>query len=64
MRKCIRCNASMIENFNLEMPGARNIKITHQNVTRDLGKLKCAVCPECGYMETYVQEPIRFKVLT
>ena len=22
-----------------------------------LGKLKCAVCPECGYTEAYIDDP-------
>jgi predicted nucleic-acid-binding Zn-ribbon protein len=29
-----------------------------------LGKLKCAVCPECGYTETYIDDTENIKKLT
>ena len=29
-----------------------------------VGKLKCAVCPECGYTETYLEDTARLKKLT
>ena len=28
-----------------------------------LGKIKCAVCPECGYTETYIDNPNNIKKL-
>lgn len=24
---------------------------------KNLGKIKCAVCPQCGYVETYIDNP-------
>jgi predicted nucleic-acid-binding Zn-ribbon protein len=29
-----------------------------------VGKLKCAVCPECGYTEIYLEDTARLKKLT
>lgn len=26
-----------------------------------LGKIKCAVCPQCGYAETYIDNPANIK---
>ena len=28
-----------------------------------LGKIKCAVCPECGYTETYIENTDKIKKL-
>lgn len=28
-----------------------------------LGKIKCAVCPECGYTETCIDNPVGIKKL-
>lgn len=66
MRKCIRCNAEMIENLDVKVEGrADGIKITQQGIFRDnLGKMQCAVCPECGYTETYIQNTTKIKKIT
>ena len=29
-----------------------------------VGKLKCAVCPKCGFAETYIQDTSKIKKLT
>ena len=56
MRKCIRCNIEMIEDLD--------VKVTQQGIFKEnLGKLKCAVCPECGYTETYIQDTSKIKKL-
>ena len=40
------------------------VKVTHQGIFKEnLGELKCAVCPECGYTETYVQDTSKIKKL-
>lgn len=65
MRKCLRCNAEMAEDLDVKVEGrADRIKITQQGIFKDnLGMLKCAVCPECGYTETYVQDTSKIKKL-
>jgi len=63
MRKCLRCNAEMVEELDVKVEGgAYGIKITQLGIFKDnLGKLKCAVCPECGYTETYIQDTSKIK---
>ena len=66
MRKCIRCNTEMVEDLDIKVEGgAYRIKITQQGLFKDnLGKLKCAVCPKCGFAETYIQDISKIKKLT
>ena len=56
-RRCHRCNVEVIENFDIKVEGAGyGIKITQQGLFKDnLGKVQCAICSECGYMETYIE---------
>lgn len=56
MRECIRCNIEMVEDLDVKVEGGTyGVKVTQQGIFKEnLGKLKCAVCPECGYTETYV----------
>lgn len=63
MRECIRCNAEMIEDLDIKVEGAAyGVKVTQQGIFQNnLGKLKCAVCPQCGYTETYIQDTSKLK---
>lgn len=65
MRKCLRCNAEMVEDLDVKVEGgAYGIKITQQGSFKDnLGKFQCAVCLECGYTETYIQDTTKIKKL-
>ena len=65
MRKCLRCNVEMVENLDVKVEGgAYGIKITQQVIFKDnLGKFKCAVCPKCGYTETYIEDTSKIKKL-
>ena len=65
MRKCIKCNGKMIEDLDVKVEGgAYGLKVTQQGVFKEnLGKFKCAVCPECGYIETYMQDTTKIKKL-
>ena len=65
MRKCLRCNVEMIEDLDVKVEGgAYGIKVTQQGIFKDnLGKFKCAVCPECGCIETYIQDTIKIRKL-
>ena len=55
----------MIENFDIKVEGAGyGIKLTQHGLFKDnLGKIQCAVCPECGYMETYIEDTNKVKKL-
>ncbi len=65
MQKCLRCNVEMVKNLDVKVEGAiYGIKITEQGILKEnLGKLKCAVCPECGYTETYIEDTTKIKKL-
>lgn len=65
MKKCIRCNNDMIEDLDVKVEGAAyGIKVTQQGIFQNnLGKIKCAVCPECGYTETYISDVSKIKKL-
>ena len=56
MRKCIRCEFEMRENYDVKVEGgAYGLKITKQGIFKDnLGKVHVAVCPKCGYLEFYL----------
>lgn len=58
MRKCIRCDVEMKENLDVKVEGyAYGLKITKPGIFKDnLGKVHCAVCPECGYIEFYLDD--------
>lgn len=63
MRKCIRCNCNMIENYDVKVEGgAYGLKVTKQGIFKDnLGKVHAAVCPECGYLEFYLEDTKKIK---
>ena len=63
MRKCLRCNCNMIENYDVKVQGgAYGLKITKQGIFKDnLGKVHAAVCPECGYLEFYLEDTKKIK---
>ena len=57
MRKCLRCKNDMIENLEIDIREKGMFK------TR-IEKIKCAICPECGYTELYIANPEKIKKLT
>lgn len=63
MRKCIRCDVEMIEDLDVKVEGAAyGLKVTEQGIFKNnLGKIKCAVCPKCGYTETYIEDTSKIK---
>ena len=65
MRTCLRCKKEMLENLEVMVSnGAYGLDIREKGLLKgSLGKLKCAVCPECGYTETYVDNTEKVKKL-
>ena len=63
MRKCIRCEFEMRENYDVKIEGgAYGLKITKQGIFKDnLGKVHVAVCPKCGYLEFYLGDTDKLK---
>ena len=61
MRKCLRCDTEMVEDLDVKVEGDTRSRV---GIFKDnLGKFKCAVCPECGYTETYIQDTSKIKKL-
>lgn len=65
MRNCLRCNTKMVDDLTVMVNnGGYGLHIREQGMFKDsLGKIRCAVCPECGYTETYIENPDKIKKL-
>ena len=63
MRKCLRCETEMIENLEIMVSnGGYGIDVREKGIFKSsIGKIKCAVCPECGYTETYIENIDKIK---
>lgn len=65
MRKCLRCNEEMIEDLDLRIKGSGwNIVVAKKGTifgSHPYTTIKLAVCPECGYTETYVEDTAEYK---
>ncbi len=66
MRKCLRCKAEMVENLSMmAYDGGFDLDVREKGLFKgSLGKIRCAVCPECGYTETYIEDTQKLKDLT
>lgn len=66
MRKCLRCETAMVEDLTLKViNGGYDIDVRQDGMFKgSLGKIKCAVCPECGYAETYADDVEKIKKLS
>lgn len=66
MRKCLRCETEMVEDLSVMVTnGGYGVDVREKGMFKSsVGKLKCAVCPECGYTETYLEDTARLKKLT
>ena len=65
MRKCLRCETEMVEDLAFMVTnGAYGIDIREKGMFKPtIEKIKCAVCPECGYTETYIENTDKIKKL-
>ena len=65
MRKCLRCEAEMVENLAVMVSnGGYGLDVREKGLFKSsLGKLLCAVCPECGYTEAYIENTDKIKAL-
>ena len=65
VRKCLRCETVMVDNLAVVANGLYVVDVREAAgmFKSSLGKIKCAVCPECGYAETYIDNPEHIKKL-
>ena len=63
MRECLRCKTTMVENLNIMVSsGEYGTDVREKGIFKGtLGKIKCAVCPNCGYVESYIDDTIKIK---
>ena len=64
MRKCLRCGNVMNSNLKLKVNGGGYgivVSINKKLSATTIGDVKVAVCPECGYMETYIDDTSELK---
>ncbi len=66
MRKCLRCDTDMVEDLIVMVSnGGYGVDVREKGMFKgSLGKVKCAACPACGYVETYLDSTERLKDLT
>ena len=65
MRECLRCKTAMVEDLAVMVTnGGYGVDVRQKGIFKgSLGKIKCAVCPECGYTEAYIEDTERIKKL-
>ena len=65
MRNCLRCKTTMVEDLTVMVTnGGYAMEVSEKGMFKgSLGKIKCAVCPECGDTETYIDNPESIKKL-
>ncbi len=58
MRRCLRCETAMVEDLSFMVTnGGYGVDVREKGMFKTaLGKIKCAVCPQCGYTETYIED--------
>lgn len=65
MRKCIHCDVEMVQDLSvMASSGGYGLDVREKGIFKgSLGKLKCAVCPQCGYTELYVEDTEKIRGL-
>jgi len=65
MRKCLRCENEMIEGLEVMVSnGGYGLDVREKGLFKgSLGKIKCAVCKNCGYIENYLEINEKIKQL-
>ena len=65
VKKCriyAACGVSQTPNDVKVEGGAYGLKITKPGIFKDnLGKVHASVCPECGYLEFYLEDTAKIK---
>lgn len=65
MRKCLRCDEYMIEDYNFTIWGFGSdyIHIKKNNKKNEAfsGEPKLAICPNCGEVSVYIQDTSKLK---
>jgi transcription elongation factor Elf1 len=61
MRRCLRCNTEMIENCSIKVQNsAYGIDLATDErrlFNKRIGKPQVAICPACGEVSIYIENP-------
>ena len=62
MRICERCKTQMTEGYSA---GSNGLRITKEGFRNQapVAELKCAVCPKCGKVEFYIDDPVKLELI-
>jgi len=65
MRKCLRCETEMVEDLSFMVSnGGYGIDVREKGLFKPaIERIKCAVCPFCGFTETYIENTDKIKNL-
>ena len=65
MRECLRCRTIMVEDLRIMVSnGQYGVDVREKGIFKlSLGKIKCAVCPNCGYVKSYIEDTKKIKEL-
>ena len=65
MRECLRCRTIMVEDLRIMVSnGQYGVDVREKGIFKgSLGKIKCAGCPNCGYVESYIEDTKKIKEL-
>lgn len=65
MRNCLRCETEMVDDLAVMVSnGGYGIDVREKGMFKSaIEKIKCAVCPACGYTEIYVENTEKIKTL-
>lgn len=63
MRQCIRCKSEMVEDLRIRQTGdGMGLTVTTAGFfCKTIGKLKAAVCPNCGEISLYLEDTDKLK---
>ncbi len=66
MRQCTRCGTEMVDNYSLKasnISAIATILLAKKNgiLSNELGKIKVAVCPNCGELSLYFDQLEKLK---
>lgn len=65
MRKCLRCGIEMKSNLSVKAANGYGIVVSVNKLlmATKVGDLRVAVCPNCGYVETYIEDTSKLQKL-
>ena len=64
MRKCVKCGKVMVSDLRLKVNGGGYgivVRVDEKQKATIIDDVKVAVCPECGYIEMYLEDLTNLK---